>query len=206
MPLQNRLDNKYSVVLDSIKPKQAAMRYFLFPIDFRMACVIAGFSGETVLQHFIDQITCFAVARQVLYRYAATDENPTRLYGHRQMVTLPRLRFTRDYTSFCSVLNINPAASLQYFINRISLPRMKAEDYLRTPGNRNPAMRFFLAMARGKTGLARRMSENNPIYFRFIREIHELDLRLLFNHNVGERERAYRKVYQAWYESLLNTK
>lgn len=208
MPFQNRLDHKYSVVLDSIKPEQAVMKHFIFPVDFRMACVIAGFSGETVLQHFIDQIARFSVARQVLYQYAALDERPpeSRLHRRGQAVTLPLLRYTWDYYSFCSVLNIDPASSLQYFIDLISLPRMKAEDYLRAAGSRNPAMRFFLAMARGKTGLGRRIGENTRFYFRYIRQIQELDLRLLFNQNVDERERAYRKVYEAWYESLLNTK
>ena len=115
---------------------------------------------------------------------------------------------SKDLVILCEIFEVRPEEILQYFINQISLPYAKARIRQATPNPRNPSLLFFLAASAGKTGL---YSLNHEIpypglFFKFNSELQELYLRLLFNRNVTDRERIYRKLYHAWYKAILSEK
>lgn len=277
MPSQNRIDDKDSIVLSihqtpgmnlpNNKPNRVSR--LTFAEDFRAACVISGLTHESVLQHFIDQmsicnsLTCGknvyqAFPVEVVYEYANIRGKPVlpmrNRVNHRRSIPYLRqvlgihrasgisrqakraaclavtdswyqalsprvvrsqilylnrgirLTCSKDFVLLCELFEVRPLDILQYFTNQVSLPWARARIKQASPGDRNPALSFFIAMSAGKTGIYEngRKIRHPDIYVHFIGRLQELDLRLLFTRNPEERERAYRKLYRAWYKALLS--
>src|SRR3546814_15431005 len=63
----------------------------------------------------------------------------------------------------CELFQLDPKEILYFFASRISLPRARAQADSNFDVESNPAMAFFLAVAKGHTGIRSRHKETaNP--------------------------------------------
>lgn len=115
------------------------------------------------------------------------------------------LTLSRDFHLLCEIFQIQPAAILQHFVNQICLPKAKAQITLNVDGE-SPAMAFFFSATMGRTGMFKKSKTlpHNHLFVRYIEALQELDLRLFIERDVAEREKVYRKFYDAWYQALLS--
>lgn len=116
------------------------------------------------------------------------------------------LSLSREFRLVCRVFHFDPARVLYYFMEGISLPRLKALSVVKKQIS-DPALGFFIRLA---DKLNKKYKDRHfpaaDVYHKYLDKLQKLDRRQLIEADMKKREQAYTKLYTAWYKELSATR
>ena len=138
------------------------------------------------------------------YLMQAWSDEMRSLTSYIKTIQLPNkdeLYLSFDFNLLCSINGLSIQQQLQYFIDRLSLARVRANNLLEGT-TADPAASVLFALISSDSRLKTKLLPRQDIYRKYGLQLLELDKKLRGENNLKTRILNYRAFYQDWYQAL----